>query len=353
MFLQFKIFIFKMLRDIRQRMCCCKNALQKLFRKQPVIFLIGTPEYGNLGDQLIALGEFRWLHDCFPQMRVREFTHEKLMADKGCRMLLSQIRREDVLFLQGGGNINDKYVHCETIRRTVIQKCKKNKIILFPQSVSYADTDAARQMQKETARIYNAHTDLTIITREKTSYLTAQKMFPALRVVLCPDMAAYLFQTLRPSAAFPRSGVVLCIRGDEEAYYPREELRRLAGILSSGYEVYQTDTNIHRPIVPQKRQTAVQAMIDALAKGNVVVTDRFHGVIFSVLARTPCVALRSCDHKITDGIKWFADVPWVYYADNLQDVPALVERAHAAGAGEPPDFRSYFTQLFDELHLNF
>ena len=352
MFLQFKILIFKILREIRRRICCCKNALQKAFRKEPVFFLIGTPEYGNLGDQLIALGEFRWLHDCFPKVRVLEFTHEKLMADKGCRILLSQIRKEDVLFLQGGGNVNDKYINCETIRRTVIQTCKENKIILFPQSVSYADTDAAQQIKKETARIYNAHPDLTIITREGTSYLTAQKMFPALRVALCPDMAAYLFQMLRPSAAYPRSGIVMCVRADAEAYYPREEMQRLADDLSSRYELFLTDTNVHRPITPQKRQAAVQAMIDALAKRTVVVTDRFHGVIFSILARTPCVALRSCDHKIIDGMKWFADVPWVYYADSIQDVPALVERADTAGAGDPPDLRAHFTQVFDRLHLN-
>ena len=351
MFVQCKIFIFKMLRDIRQRICRCKNALQKRFRKEPVFFLIGTPEYGNLGDQLIALGEFRWLHDYFPQMRVREFTHEKLMADKGCRMLLSQIRKEDILFLQGGGNVNDKYVNCEAIRRTVIQKRRENKIILFPQSVSYADTDAARQCKKETARIYNAHPDLTIITREETSYLTAQNMFPNLRVVLCPDMAAYLFQTLRPSAAFPRSGVVLCMRGDAEAYYPREDLQRLADVLSSRYEMFQTDTNVRRPIAPQKRQAAVQAMIDAFAQRSVVVTDRFHGVIFSVLAHTPCVVLRSCDHKIVDGVKGFDALPGVLYADSLEDVPSLVERAYALGEQKEADFRVHFTQLSDMLHL--
>ena len=206
--------------------------IRTLFRKKRRIVLIGTPEYGNLGDHLIALGELQWLHDHFPDDTVREFTHETLLRDHRLRLLRAQLRRQDILFLQGGGNMNDKYMNCEMIRRAVIRHRPKNRIILFPQSLSYAQTPQAQQIKKETAALYDAHPALTILAREETSFRTAQEMFPHLRTLLVPDMAAYLFGTVAPSENVPRSGITLCLRTDAERYYSSRELTDLFQTLS-------------------------------------------------------------------------------------------------------------------------
>ena len=105
-----------------------------------------------MGDQLIALGELHWFQTYYPHIPVREFTHDTLLHDRGCRLLLSCIRKQDLLFLHGGGNINDLYVNCERIRRRVLQKCPENRIVLFQQSIHFRDTPEAQQYKAETIR---------------------------------------------------------------------------------------------------------------------------------------------------------------------------------------------------------
>lgn len=342
--------LYAVVRQFVQMIC---NRVRACFRRTPVIFLIGTPEHGNMGDQLIALGELQWLRDHYPNVPIREFTHDTLRQDRRCGILLSQIRKEDVLFLHGGGNLNDKYVACEKIRRLVIQKRPRNKIVLFPQSISYAQSPQAQKLKADTARIYNAHPDLTVLAREETSFQTAKEMFPSLRTMLVPDIATYLFRSMGPSADFPRDGIALCLRADSERYYSEQQILELQQKLSETYDVCMTDTHIRRRVLPQERLSCAQERIDALSRCRLVVTDRFHGVIFSILSRTPCIALRSCDHKVTDGVKWFHDLPGVIYAESTADVLRLAQTAYAMGEQPRADFSAYFEQLYQKLDLDF
>ena len=56
-----------------------------------------------------------------------------------------------------------------------------------------------------------------------------------------------------------------------------------------------------------------------LARGaRVVVTDRYHGVIFSVITHTPVIVFKSYDTKISAGIRWFQDLEWVHYAEKME-----------------------------------
>lgn len=347
--MKFKVFIYRILQTGLRFFKIIHHRIRNLFRRKPYIFLIGTPEYGNMGDQIIALGELSWLHAYYPHTPVREFTHETLLRDTNCRILLSQIKKQDILFLQGGGNVNDLYVNCERIRRTVIQSCPDNRIILFQQSIHFRNTAKAQQYKKDTVRIYNQHKHLLILTREDTSYATAQAMFPRLQVEKFPDMATYLFSVLKPSAAFPRDGILLCLRNDSERYFSEDAWHHTLSALHS-YNIRRTDTHIHRPVKPENRLKEAQALMDAFAHSKVVVTDRFHGVIFSVLSQTPCVALRSCDHKITDGVKWFREETGVLYAQSPEEIPALVEKAMRLGSVPAPDFSHYFDLMYDAIH---
>ncbi len=348
--IKWKTRIYRLWVLARQFVQSIRCRVRTVFRKEPNIFLIGTPEHGNMGDQLIALGELAWLRDYFPNTPVREFTHDTLLQDHRFRLLLSQIRKEDVLFLHGGGNLNDKYVACEKIRRVVIQKRPKNKIILFPQSISYTKTPQAQKLKADTARIYNAHPDFTILAREAQSYANAREMFPSLRTILIPDIATYLFRSMGPSEAFERSGIALCLRTDGEKFYSEQQISDLRQKLSETYDVCMTDTHIHRRVLPQERRACAQERIDAFSHKRLIVTDRFHGVIFSILSRTPCIALRSCDHKVTDGVKWFKDLPGVFYAESTEDVLRLVQSAYDMGEQPQADFSTFYQQLYRDLN---
>lgn len=340
----------KFLAFIKRNYQILRNKQVAANRQIPQIFLIGTPEYGNLGDQIIAVSELRWLSDFYPNYGIKEFTHETLMKDKKCRLLLSQINKKDLIFLQGGGNLNDLYLNCEKIRRTIIQKCPENKIILFQQSIFFSDTQKGRVVKEQTEKIYNSHQNFTIITRENKSFELATGIFNSSRVLKYPDMATYLFGKVTSKIDTERNGVLVCIRDDDEKYYSDLQISKMIEILTVDNSLDFIDTNVHRSVLPKNRLKEVQNLIDEIAKYKVMVTDRFHGVVFAILSGTPCVVLRSSDHKIVEGVKWFADYDGIYYAKNIDEVPELVKRASELKTFRIPDFTLYFSDLYNELN---
>ncbi len=353
-----KVIIFKLinlpkrlLNCIKRNIAIARNNKAKKKRTDPQIFLIGTPEYGNLGDQLIAVAELEWLRTYYPDYELREFTHETLMKDKDCKMLLSQIGENDIIFLQGGGNLNDLYLNCEGIRRRVISSCPKNKIILFQQSIFYSETEKGESVKAETCSVYNKHENFTVITREDKSFETAKEIFAPLKVLKYPDMATYLLGKLKPARNIETSGIITCLRDDAEKFYPDEKLEQMKSTLGKDSMLSRADTNIKKHVSPENRIREIQRLVDRISTHEVMITDRFHGVVFSILAGTPCIVLRSLDHKIVEGVKWFRDVEGVFYAENIKDVPMLVEKAKAVGRIAPPDFTHYFDELYKELNI--
>ena len=55
---------------------------------------------------------------------------------------------------------------------------------------------------------------------------------------------------------------------------------------------------------------------DQLRGAEVVVTDRLHGMIFCAITGTPCVVIRSFDHKVLEGFRWLKDVPSMKLVEN-------------------------------------
>lgn len=341
----------RLLKLIKRHFEVSKKKREAKNREKAQIFLIGTPEYGNLGDQLIAVAELDWLKENYPDYEIKEFTHETLMKDKDCKMLLSQIGNKDIIFLQGGGNLNDLYLNCEGIRRRVISACPENKIVLFQQSIFFSETEKGESVKAETCSVYNKHENFTIIAREDKSFETAKEIFEPLKVLKYPDMATYLFGKIKPHHNLERSGVITCLRDDDEKFYSDEDLENMKSALIKKYMMDCADTNIKKTVSPDSRLKVISRLVDRISTHEVMITDRFHGVIFSILAGTPCVVLRSSDHKIVEGVKWFKDVEGVFYAENIDDVPMLVEKAKAVGRIAPPDFTHYFDELYNELNI--
>ena len=56
--------------------------------------------------------------------------------------------------------------------------------------------------------------------------------------------------------------------------------------------------------------------IERYSHYKVIITDRYHGTIFSLVAGTPVVVLKTTDHKVVTGVDWFNGVydQYVYLA---------------------------------------
>ena len=81
-----------------------------------------------------------------------------------------------------------------------------------------------------------------------------------------------------------------------------------------------------------------------------MITDRYHGTILSLVAGTPAIIIKTNDHKVTTGAKWFQGVydSHVFLADSLEEACELAKQLHDA----PPQYRlsPYFEeQYYDKL----
>ena len=112
------------------------------------------------------------------------------------------------------------------------------------------------------------------------------------------------------------------------------------------YHCTYYDTRLSEPIEVTEREAVLENTLKLFRASDVVITDRFHGVIFAVLCQTPCVVLRTVDHKLTSAMHWFKDIPFVMLADRLEAVPSLVERCLTI---ENRKVRDWNLECFDRI----
>ena len=284
------------------------------------IFLMGTPNHGNLGDHAIVSGEMHVLKKFFPEHNLIEIPYDYLTGELGELLwglgLQKHIRRDDIIFLHGGGNFGNLWINEENLRRSLIEKFAQNKIVIFPQSIHFTDDDNGRRELEVSQKIYNTHRDLHLMTRDENSFAFAKEFFPQANVYLLPDSATVL-QGIVDDFDVERQGVLFVLRGDKEKVRDDADIQRLQNYLvekNIPFEV--TDTVIKERVTADNREQKIRDVLMKIRRSKLVVTDRFHGVIFSFVTRTPALAFKSFDTKISSGIKWFKDIPSIFYAQD-------------------------------------
>lgn len=283
------------------------------------IFLIGTPWHGNLGDQAIVLAEYKIIKELFPNYSIIEYPYEictKLLVVAGWE---SGIDRDSILFIQGGGNLGTLYLNEEELHRWTVEKFKHNKIIIMPQSIYFSENEQGRKELDISSTVYNQADDLNILTRDENSYNFAVKNFTKANIYLTPDIVVALEEWVDSlKLSLNRDGVCFILRSDKE--------KVLSNLMINNIEQYLEQNlisfNIIDTVIPkniennQERVKAIREKLMIIAKSRLVITDRFHGLIFSVITHTPVIVFKSFDTKISSGVKWFKDLDWIYYIDN-------------------------------------
>lgn len=137
------------------------------------------PVYDNVGDLLIMEGTFQFFKDYDLTPRIIGSAYSPLVG----------INSDDVIVLQGGGNLGDLYPLHQDLRQRIIERFPDNKIIILPQTIYFSSEEAYRQC----CDCYLSHANLYIFVRDVRSYGLAEKMTS--KVHLCSDMAHSLYGT--------------------------------------------------------------------------------------------------------------------------------------------------------------
>lgn len=291
-------------------------------RQRKKAIMLATAEHQNIGDSAITLAEQQLLSSQFPDYYQVEISTYEFARKEA--YLHAIVNPQDILFLNGGGNIGDVYPEEEQFHQTIVEQFPNNRIVVFPQTISFRHLDG--KTLRDSQRAYNGHRDLTMYLRGRESLEFARTYFPNVKSVLMPDVV-HLLQT---EYTFPRSGALMCIREDGESSLDEAQREMLCSLVKKMFQNVEHTTNIHPEDVTRDiRGLVVRQELMRFAKHQVVITDRLHGMIFSVITGTPCVVLSSFNQKIreyyeaflkgTDGV--------IFLGSNLDGVEEAIRMA--------------------------
>lgn len=315
--------------------------------KKIIYALTPPPRLKNVGDHAQVVGIEKWFNDFFNEYDIIEF--DKNQTIKYIKDMKKIVTEGDLIFLHSGGNLSDRAMWSETARRLMIKSFPNNKIVSLPQTIFFSDTWKGRMELKKTMRIYNNHPDLAILARDEYSYKLAQNYFPNCNIFLCPDFVLYLDQCYDKSFDEKREGILLCLRNDKESILNEQDKKRIRGLLS--FDINEFDTTLKKHINKNEREKILEETLQLFSKYQLVVTDRFHGVIFAVIAKTPCIALRTVDHKLGESIKWFKGLKHVEFSDNIEKIPPIISRLKRQKRYNIDWKAKYFNSLKDKLEF--
>ena len=309
-----------------------------MYLKSPNAFVFGVPCHSNAGDQAQSYCIELWIKQHYPKHKIRMYD--------SLNMLYTQYELLDRLkiFLHSGYHTTDLYMLEEDLQRRVIQAFPRHRIIILPQTVNYT----TEEEKNNSIRIYNAHKDVFLFCRDAVSYQSAQELFPACRLFLYPDIVTSLIG--RRQYHQPRKGILLCLRNDIEAVLTEQDRQDMIRQLSAIDEVSVTDTTLD--IAPEafsgNRAAILEDLWKTYAGYRAVITDRYHGTIFSLIAATPVLVLPSSDHKLKSGVDWFPES----YRDYVKYVPDTARLTDEVQNIYQTDYDYCLPPYFEEQYYN-
>lgn len=294
---------------------------------QPRIFyLMGLGNrFPNLGDQAQAAAIPLWLKKHF-LMPVIEIKNDQIYQ---CMPLLEKyIKKSDIVFLHSGGNFGDDWYQTQLDREFIIACMKNNKIIQLPQTIFYSSSESGKLALAKSQKVIQTHPNLLLFGRDFQSATLAHQLFQTTKVYARPDMVLSLqevvsnFQPVKaPSAGVGFKKILLILRNDKEGIYSNNAKQELALSLSNvGYETTIWDTDVDDIFPTGKKISTITKYLKFIASFDAVVTDRYHGLIFSVLVKKPCVVMKTHNHKLTSAFDWFDEVNFTRRADSAEDI---------------------------------
>ena len=301
------------------------NSLQKLNDANDMrIWYFGVPIHQNLGDQAQKFVIEKWLENNYPMAEIVKIPSQAFNAGtrRVIRIIKDYIQPNDLIVMQSGHTMDGLHDD-ETPHRLASTCFPDNRIIFFPTSIRF-NSKRGKELDR---KAIGSHVNTLFLARDAVSAQIARDLYPRLDVRLYPDVVTSLIG--KYSFDNQREGVLLCARNDGEKLYSYAAIDKLASALSGLCDVSRTDTTVKWDGIDLDSHdawTGIEGVIESYSQKCVIVTDRYHGTIFARIAGTPVVVLKTNDHKVVSGAKWFIDAgdKGIVVADNLEEVPGIV-----------------------------
>lgn len=282
------------------------STLGELIPLRSKVALFDFPNYSNVGDSAIWLGEIAYLD---------KFARAQIVYTGTFNQSLPAIDEDVVILIQGGGNFGDLYPHHQNYREQIIQRYARNRVVQLPQSIHFMKSDNMESCR----RILSSHPNFHLVVRDKESLELASKLHDGPNH-LCPDMALCLGSL--PRTRGPVHAVVGLLRTDKEKvvaeacrpadpghFFATDWLDEPATALKSASGRFQRMRvkyprwtgwmeRFRPPLFNALARERVRRGSNVLCSGEVVITDRLHGHIMCCLLGIPHVVMDNSYRKI-------------------------------------------------------
>lgn len=315
-------FIIRVCRSIKYRIYIMKENLSYALKtitplNKKKIYIINTPLHNNIGDSAIAYAHSLFLQnnigDDYKIIEVTSGEWGRFRKVLGCI-----VRKKDIIMQLGGGNMGYEWFNEEIERRRIIEQFPNNKMIIFPQTIYYGDSEEGKKEFENSKKIYNNHKDLNLIAREKVSYEIMKEAYPNCNVMLTPDIVLSMDKLDNP---YKREGITFCFRRDVEKVLTKEEEQYIIDECKKiSDKTFYTDMMSERPVTKENRVEIIMDKFKDFQKSELVITDRLHGMVFCAISGTPCIVFGNYNQKVKGTYEWIKDLGYIRYVDNVKDI---------------------------------
>lgn len=271
----------------------------------PGYALLDFPNYSNIGDSLIWLGELAY----FDRHAGRPASYVCTTYDFAPAALRAALP-EGPIYLSGGGNFGDIWPRFQAFRLAVLDSMRGRPIVQLPQTLLFRDEANVRLTREAIKR----HGQFTLLVRDERSLAFARDQLDC-ATFLAPDMA-FSMGPLVSSVPIIRDATFL-VRTDQEASSGRGVLAvpdGVDGVVTDWIRENEIPTLADRIVAAARRRfdrRSTEARLRATASaerergvallgaGRAVVTDRLHGHILALLLGLPQVVVDNNYGKIS------------------------------------------------------
>lgn len=299
------------------------------------VIVLGTPTHGNLGDHAIVEAQVELISDVVAQTEIFEIPRTGYEAHRASIGPL--IRPDDLIVIDGGGNVGTLWPEENEFINDIIGTFRDNHIIVFPQTAFFDSAENGVRELETTGRIFSSHRKLIFLSRDQATFDTISAVSPTTENHLVPDIVPYI-ETARPRPTPARTGALVCLRNDKEKVTRRDDEELLSALLANrGLTTRQTSTLSETTYIDNTNRGAeLRKKWAEFSSAEIVVTDRLHGMIFSAITGTPCIALDNISHKVALGAHWLQDIPSIAVVATAEEAADHIDRVLGCG---PQNYR--------------
>ena len=280
--------------------------------------MLGVPEHGNIGDHAITIGEKNFLKKNFPNLPYVMFPWEFL--NSYWNFLKLKIKPTDLICIHGGGFLGTLWENEQENLTRALNLFNHNPIIIMPQSLWYDEEENHKRLMDSFENAMKKCDNICVCIREEMSLQRFQGRFPEIKTMLIPDMAFYIQNKV---SAKRSDNVLLCLRRDKEKISP-ETQDISSTIKSHGYSVKETSTVVDENIPMGMSELYVFNKLTEFASARLVITDRLHGLIFSVITNTPCIAFDNLSGKVHGTYRWIESIPTIKLVNEINNIKEYI-----------------------------